>query len=512
VLVGDDRRRFVPQLRQALDRIGPPRLQRGLADDLAAGLGMQRADLRGGVRAVVGVERDEGGHVVGVEGGEPGLGEGSGRSGAHAVHHAAKLEIVHHPALRSLALLRAARDHTRAALLALAGIATFAVVTGSPPREPAGDSHRSAVRVHAKDAVELAAVRAIAIDEWSEHVDPEDPVIDVVLDGVTLTELDDAGIEWELLVDDIDELAATERARLEAPEAQRPADWFAEYHEFGAIQTKLELLAAEHPDDVQLSVIGGSVEGRPLLALRMGGKDPSAVPMLVNGAQHAREWIAAMVPICVADRVATDPKLRAFLDTTELWVVPVVNPDGYQYSWSSDRYWRKNRREGHGVDLNRNWGVAFGGPGSSGERRSQIYRGPYAFSEPETQALRDLVKRESIRVHVDFHAYGQLLLHPWSYTAAPANDRDRYAAIGDKLASAIHAQHGQRYTIKAGAQLYAAAGTMTDWVYGEGEAVSFTIELRPKGGSGFVLPPEQIRPTCDEALAAVLELRKAYVP
>ncbi|HWB75927.1 MAG TPA: M14 metallopeptidase family protein [Nannocystaceae bacterium] len=414
------------------------------------------------------------------------------------------------PRLRSIALLRAARDHTRAALLALAGIAALAIATGRAPHEPTEENERrSAVRVHAKTEVELAAVRMIAIDEWSEHVDPEELAIDVVLDREGLAAVEDAHIEWELLVDDIDEVAAAERTRIASFDAQRPGDWFAEYHDFTAIQARLELLAAEHPELVQLSVIGGSVEGRPILALRIGGQQPDAVPMLVNGAQHAREWIAAMVPICIADRVTSDPKLRELLATTELWVVPVVNPDGYQYSWSSDRYWRKNRREGHGVDLNRNFGVAFGGAGSSGERRSQIYRGPYAFSEPETQALRDLVKRESIAVHIDFHAYGQLLLHPWSYTAAPAKERDRYAAIGDKLASAIYAQHGQRYTIKAGAQLYPAAGTMSDWVHGEGNAVSFTIELRPKGGSGFVLPPQQIRPTCDEALAAVLELRKA---
>ncbi|MBC8066817.1 MAG: peptidase M14 [Deltaproteobacteria bacterium] len=374
------------------------------------------------------------------------------------------------------------------------------------------DRTRSAVRTHPRYPAELATVSALALDVWTEHVLADDAVLDVVVDGEGLAKLDDAGVHWTLLVDDIDAVAANERARLDAPEAQRPADWFAEYHDFTAIHARLALLAAEQPELVELSSIGGSVEGRPLLALHIGGTDADAVPMLINGAQHAREWISTMVPICIAERLTAgyegDPQLRAFVDSTDLWVVPVVNPDGYQYSWSSDRYWRKNRRGGHGIDLNRNFEVAFGGAGSSSDKRSQIYRGPYPFSEPESAALRDLVRREQIAVHVDFHAYGQLLLHPWNHTAAPAPDRDRFAAIGDKLASAIHAQHGLRYDIRAGAQLYPAAGTMTDWMYGEG-ATSFTIELRPKGGSGFVLPPAQIRPTCDEAFAAVLELRKA---
>ena len=166
--------------------------------------------------------------------------------------------------------------------------------------------------------------------------------------------------------------------------------------------------------------------------------------MLINGTQHAREWIAAMVTTCVADRLVrdydTDPAIRAFVDNTELWVVPVANPDGYQHSWGSDRYWRKNRRGKFGVDLNRNFGVAWGGTGSSRNERSQTYRGAYAFSEPETAALRDLVLREQIAAHIDFHAYGQLVLYPWGYTGKPAKDRDQFAAIGDRMASAIFAR------------------------------------------------------------------------
>jgi murein tripeptide amidase MpaA len=235
--------------------------------------------------------------------------------------------------------------------------------------------------------------------------------------------------------------------------------------------------------------------------------------MLIDGTQHAREWISSMVTTCVADRLVRDydrdPAIRAFVDATDLWVVPVVNPDGYQYSWSTDRYWRKNRRDRHGVDLNRNFSVAWGGAGSSRNERAENYRGAYAFSEPESAALRDLVKREGAALHVDFHAYGQLLLYPWDHTGTPAPDRDRLAALGDRMASAMFAQHETRYRLMSGVELYPAAGTLSDWMYGDAGAMSYVIELRPKGGSGFVLPPEQIRPTCDEGLAAVLALRSS---
>lgn len=427
-----------------------------------------------------------------------------------------------HAGRSRIARIRAARDHTRVALLLLAGIAAVTVAIRSPEDEPlrssgvaVADATRSAVRVRPSDDAQLALVQAVTLDQWSEHVAVAQPVLDVVVDGAGLARLSEHGVAWELLVPDVDALAAAERERLEQPESQRPTDWFAEYHDFAAINARLEWLAAEHPELVSLSVIGNSLEGRPLLALQIGGRDNEAttVPMLINGGQHAREWIAAMVPICITERLLggyeTDASLRAFVDGTRLWVVPVVNPDGYQYTWNADRYWRKNRRDEHGVDLNRNFAVAFGGEGSSANKRSQTYRGPHAFSEPETQALRHLVRRESIAVHIDFHAYGQLLLHPWAHTKTPSSERDRFAAIGDRMASAIFAAHGQRYEIQAGADLYPAAGTMSDWMYGEADALSFTVELRPNGKGGFVLPPEQIRPTCDEALAAMLELRKA---
>jgi hypothetical protein len=237
--------------------------------------------------------------------------------------------------------------------------------------------------------------------------------------------------------------------------------------------------------------------------------------MLIDGTQHAREWIAAMATTCVADRLVRDydrdPQIRAFVDHTSLWVVPVVNPDGYQHTWADDRYWRKNRHGRYGVDLNRNFSVAWGGPGSSRSERSEIYRGEYAFSEPESSALRDLAKRERISLHVDFHAYGQLVLFPWSYTGSRTDDHDRFAAVGDAIASAIFVQHEKRYKLMQSIELYPASGVMSDWMYGEAHAMSYTIELRPTGWGrgGFVLPPDQIRPTCDEALAAVLALRGA---
>ena len=371
---------------------------------------------------------------------------------------------------------------------------------------------RVAIRV-ACDPAACATAEAFAVDVWSEQRGPDLP-LDVVVPSDRLPALAALGVTWQVLVDDIDAAAAAEATRLRS--AAHAADWFAEYHDYRAITAHLEQLAAGAPDRAALQPIGTSLEGRPIWALRIGppGAGRAALPVLIDGTQHAREWIAAAVVACIADRVVRDyerdPAIRAFANTTRLWVVPVVNPDGYQYTWSDDRYWRKNRRDRIGVDLNRNFPVGFGGTGSSGNRRSDIYRGPYAFSEPESSALRDVVRREQIALHVDFHAYGQILLYPWAYTGTPTKDRDRFAAIGDRMTSAMVAAHDTPYRLSSAIEFYPAAGAMMDWMYGEAGALSYAIELRPRwpgGRGGFVLPPEQIRPTCDEGMAALLALR-----
>jgi carboxypeptidase T len=398
--------------------------------------------------------------------------------------------------------------------LGLAGlcVAIGAVVLGvpGPAATPSHPPVRVAIRV-ACTAATCPVVESLALDVWSEQRGPGLP-LDVVVADDALGRLAAAGVSWQVLVADIDAVARAEAERLHGPAAARPGDWFAEYRDYQAITSHLRQLAELAPERVTLQAIGGSIEGRPLWALRIGNAT-GATPMMIDGTQHAREWIAAMVTTCIADRLVhgydRDPAIRAFVDRTTVWVVPVVNPDGYQHSWSGSRYWRKNRRGEHGVDLNRNFGVGWGGAGSSRNPRSEIYRGPYAFSEPETAALRDLTRREHIALHVDFHAYGQLLLYPWGYTHTPARDRDRFAAIGDRMASAMFAAHQTRYALMPAVELYPASGTMPDWMYGDAGTLSYTIELRPKGGSGFVLPPEEIRPTCDEGLAAVLALRAA---
>ena len=375
------------------------------------------------------------------------------------------------------------------------------------------DDRRAAVEVAPRSADELQLALDLSVDVWTEHASADQAIV-VVLGAASIDALTARGIPHRIVVADIDAVADQERARLAS--RATTASWFDDYRDLQEIDDHMDLLAAQHPGVASVRTLGSSVEGRPIRAIEIsrGG----SIGIALDGAQHAREWISAMVPICIADRLLAkandDPRVQRILDVVRFSIVPVANPDGYAYSWTGDRYWRKNRRGGFGVDINRNYSVAWGESGASADRASPNYRGEHAFSEPEALAMRTLFDGEAIRAHIDFHSFSQVVLYPWSHQKVPPPDRDWFAATADRMSSALYAAHGERYAVRAGAELASGiGGTLGDWAYGERGARSFLVELRPASSTtgGFVLPPEQIVPTCDESFAAVLELAEATI-
>jgi len=242
--------------------------------------------------------------------------------------------------------------------------------------------------------------------------------------------------------------------------------------------------------------------------------------------QHSREWISPMTVMYVVTELVTkygsDGNVTKYLDELEFIVIPVINPDGYAFSWSTTRLWRKNRRNNggsFGVDLNRNWDSDWGGSGSSGVPSSDTYRGPTVFSEPESKAVRDYVETQTrIKAAIDFHAYSQLVLRPYGYTYKIAPDEAQLKILGDAMRDAIFSVHGIRYSSIMGSELYLAAGAADDWGYMKGEDppskdgyFSYTIELRDTGRYGFILPPAQIIPTGEENFEAVKALAEYVI-
>jgi carboxypeptidase T len=298
----------------------------------------------------------------------------------------------------------------------------------------------------------------------------------------------------------------------------------ADYHSAATLEQDLRRLVDREPEVVELREIGRSLEHRPIWALRIGERRGSTDKVLFLGCHHAREWISVEVAYRLAEHLvgaANSAPIQDWLQRAELWVAPMVNPDGHEYCRTQDRLWRKNRRLNRdgsiGVDPNRNYGYMWGTLNvntSSHVPSDETYVGPRAFSEPETQAVRNLVGRELFRGVITYHSYSQLLLYPWGYTSEPIPDkaaRTGMVELAGRMQRLIQDVHGSAYTPEQASQLYPTAGDTTDWTYGEYGIPSFTIELRPSSQSegGFILPASQIAPTWEENRPAALEFIRA---
>ena len=266
-----------------------------------------------------------------------------------------------------------------------------------------------------------------------------------------------------------------------------------DFHSYLELESELMALESAHPETVKILSIGTSLEGRNLYAAKIGvhpEQDAVKPGLLILGCHHAREWISVDVPLrmaaYLAENAASDPAVAGLLARGEIWIVPLVNPDGLEYSIDVYRYWRKNRRVNadgsFGVDLNRNYGFMWGfdDAGSSPSPVSEVYRGPSAFSEPETRAVRDLFLGRDFRAVVSFHSFAEDILYPWGY-ADVATDKDALLSeIGLEMADLIRAVNGRAYLVgRASSALYVTNGDTTDWTFAERGVPSYTIELPP---------------------------------
>jgi carboxypeptidase T len=298
------------------------------------------------------------------------------------------------------------------------------------------------------------------------------------------------------------------------------------YHTVATLEQDLRRLAEEHPEIAELHEIGRSVEDRPLWALRIGERRDSARKVAFFGCHHAREWISVEVPYRLAEHLlgnSSSEPVQGWLQQGEVWVAPMVNPDGHEHTRTANRLWRKNRRRNEGgsigVDPNRNYGYMWGTldvSTSSHVPSDETYVGPRAFSEPEVRAVRNLVARQLFGGVLSYHSYSQLILYPWGYTSQAMEDETDHremSVLAEKVEQLIRDVHGTKYTAEQSSKLYPTAGDTTDWTYGEYDVPSFTIELRPASAleGGFILPANQIEPCWQENRPAALEFIRSVL-
>jgi len=262
--------------------------------------------------------------------------------------------------------------------------------------------------------------------------------------------------------------------------------------------------------------IGNSYEGRQLWMMKVSDNpdmDENEPEFFVNGLIHAREPMAMEATIrfmrYLCDNYGSDSLATYLVDNREIYFIPVVNPDGYEYNRQTDPggggMWRKNRH-GNGIDLNRNWGYMWGydNIGSSPYSSDETYRGSGPFSEPETQAMREFVNQRHFSVAMNFHTYGDYFLYPWGYDNIHAPDQNLFTIIADSATVDNGYAAGTPWEL-----LYNTNGDANDWQYGEQtekpKIFAFTMEI---GGSfdGFWPDPGRIPYLWQDVLPSLLYL------
>eukprot|EP00999_Lentomonas_sp_LEN2_P002728 NODE_600_length_1336_cov_406.497105_g561_i0.p1 GENE.NODE_600_length_1336_cov_406.497105_g561_i0~~NODE_600_length_1336_cov_406.497105_g561_i0.p1 ORF type:complete len:432 (-),score=138.65 NODE_600_length_1336_cov_406.497105_g561_i0:41-1291(-) len=372
-------------------------------------------------------------------------------------------------------------------------------------------------------------------DVYARIHNPSDAVRQLVLDGmdllgqtattmdVRLTKYEQeilsvAGVEFEIVFSDIQKLIDEEVARENNPKPN--ADWFDDYHRYEEIKQWYIDLVANAPAGVNATFIpriGVSHEGRDIFAITVTRGSDAKDAIYFQALQHAREWISGAVIQYISDHLING-NTGDLLERLEYVIVPVVNPDGYEYSWTNDRMWRKNRRNNsgssaYGVDLNRNWDIMWGQGGSSSNPASDTYMGPAPASEPETQAAVSAFLSNNHRViaAIDWHAYSQLILRPYGYQRGDAMHESELFECAAIMQEQIRNVHGKHFQNIHSIELYLTTGTASDYFYSKDAydvygvwPYGYTMELRPSSAwPGFQLPPEEIIPSGEEQIPAV---------
>jgi hypothetical protein len=269
-----------------------------------------------------------------------------------------------------------------------------------------------------------------------------------------------------------------------------------------SLRTYYDNLAAANPTLVKRVVYGQSLNGVDLVAYKVTANantvaDGGKPGVMFHGAQHAREWISAEVTRRgyqyflehAADAASGIP---AILASTETWFIPVLNPDGYDYTFQSraTRLWRKNLRDtngngtiatGDGIDTNRNFSEKwrYDNEGASDSPTSDTYRGPSPESEPEVSSFHALMARIKPEFYVDYHSFAKLVLYPvgWQVETYGGDNPVMEALAGTDQTPAVAG-----YDPDVGGELYTTNGEITDTMYLQENVLGYTVEL--DGGSG----------------------------
>ncbi|XP_068943129.1 carboxypeptidase A1-like [Petaurus breviceps papuanus] len=367
---------------------------------------------------------------------------------------------------------------------------------------------------------ELEELEHLQLDFWRGPSHPSIPIdVRVPFPSVQAVKvfLESSGIKYSIMIEDVQLLLDEEEKQMVAFRSKaRSTDTFnyATYHTLEEIYEFIDLLVAENPNLVSKIQIGNSYEGRPLNVLKFSTGGTNRPAIWIDTGIHSREWVTQASGVWFAKKITEDygqdEKLTAILDSMDIFLEIVTNPDGFAFTHSSNRMWRKTRSINAGsscvgVDPNRNWDAGFGLAGASSNPCSETYHGKYANSEVEVKSIVDFVNSHgNIKAFISIHSYSQLLLYPYGYTTARATHQAELDELAKLAVDNLASLYGTKYQYGSIiTTIYQASGSTVDWTYNSGIKYSYTFELRDTGFYGFLLPAKQIIPTAQETWLAL---------
>ncbi|XP_028897441.2 zinc carboxypeptidase [Zeugodacus cucurbitae] len=290
------------------------------------------------------------------------------------------------------------------------------------------------------------------------------------------------------------------------------------YYPLSAIEAFLDDILAKYPDVTSHIDIGTSYERRKIRGIKISYKEGNP-GIFIESNIHAREWITSATATWLINELltSTDANVRKLAENHDWYIVPVLNVDGFAYTHTTDRMWRKTRQPVNfspciGADPNRNYNSHWmENNGASSNPCDETYAGTHPFSEPEVKALADYVTsiKERLNIMLAFHSYSQVLLSPHGWTKELPTNFDHLMAVAKAYSDAVlQLPYKTKYTYGTSSDaMYFASGATNDWAYSEqGIRLSYTIEFRDTGRFGFILPPIQILPHCEDTIAGLLAL------
>ncbi|XP_050355256.1 carboxypeptidase B-like [Nymphalis io] len=362
-----------------------------------------------------------------------------------------------------------------------------------------------------------AIVQDMNVDLWSYAIPGREGLILVAKNMKPLFEnaLNKIGVEYKIDTENIKEKLELEDKLL--ADAARSINGSRSgagisldvIHRYNVVDRYLTDLANRFPRVVRVVSAGRSVEGRDIKYLRISSnnfQDRNKPVVMIQSLLHAREWVTLPVTLYAIHKLVIDVTEQDLIRNIDWIILPIANPDGYEFSHTRTRMWRKNRRTGFGscvgVDLNRNYDFNWG-TASSNSACSDTFHGPRAFSEPETQITRNIINefRSRLSLFIDAHSFGSLILYGYGNRQLPPNALI-LNTVGVQMAQRIDAVKwpaNRNYRVgNIAAVLYLASGGSSDYVQSMiGRGLSYTYELPAHRNlnniNGFLVDPAFIR-------------------